>query len=191
MGQTIAIKPNEKVLSHAKDLIWVFALAGLTTIAAKIRIALPWTPVPITLQTTAVIFAGLAFGSKRGALAQLVYLSMGLLGLPVFATPGLSGPAVILMPTFGYVLAFPAAAWLAGCFKAQGRHWLAAALALGMIYLLGTFWLMMWSSASGHPISLWNALGLAVLPYLLVDAVKTVLAVLSAEPFIRRPRVSN
>lgn len=70
-------------------------------------------PVPITLQTFAVILAGAVLGSTRGFLAVLLYIAVGLVGLPIFAG-GVAGFAVLARPSIGYLVAFPLAAWLIG-----------------------------------------------------------------------------
>jgi biotin transport system substrate-specific component len=95
-------------------IVWMLSFTFLTAIAAQI--AIPVKPVPFTLQTTAVLLAGALLGAKRGAASQLIYLALGIIGLPVFAqTPdGALGIARLLGPTGGYLLAFPIAAYLTG-----------------------------------------------------------------------------
>lgn len=70
-------------------------------------------PVPITLQTFAVMLAGAVLGSTRGLLAVLLYLAVGLVGIPVF-NGGIAGFAIFARPSIGYLIAFPLAAWLIG-----------------------------------------------------------------------------
>ncbi|MFQ5769363.1 MAG: biotin transporter BioY, partial [bacterium] len=84
--------------------------AALTAAGAFIKIPLPY--VPITLQTFFVLLAGLVLGPKFGALSQIIYLAVGLLGVPIFAHGG--GPGYILQPTFGYLLGYPIAAFVIG-----------------------------------------------------------------------------
>lgn len=84
--------------------------AALTAGGAFIRIPVPY--VPITLQTFFVILSGIFLGPKFGALSQLIYLAVGLMGVPVFSNGG--GPGYVLQPTFGYLLGFPIAAYLIG-----------------------------------------------------------------------------
>ncbi len=95
------------------------SLAGLftalTIVGAYIRIPLPL--VPITLQTFFVWLSGFVLGPAFGAMSQLLYLLIGLVGFPVFAKGG--GPAYVLQPTFGYLLGFPLASGLIG-FLAHG-----------------------------------------------------------------------
>jgi len=84
--------------------------ASLTAVGAFIRIPIPY--VPMTLQTFFVILSGTLLGPRYGAMSQLIYLFVGLAGVPVFANGG--GPAYVLQPTFGYLLAYPIAAYTIG-----------------------------------------------------------------------------
>jgi biotin transport system substrate-specific component len=90
--------------------------AALMAAGAFIKIPLPY--VPLTLQPLFVIMAGSVLGAKFGALSQLIYLAVGLSGVPVFANGG--GPAYVLQPTFGYLLAYPVAAYAVGFLV--GKH---------------------------------------------------------------------
>ncbi|MFQ5823353.1 MAG: biotin transporter BioY [bacterium] len=86
--------------------------AALTAVGAFIKIPLPYTPIPITLQSLFVILAGSVLGPKFGAMSQLIYLVVGLLGVPIFAHGG--GPGYIFQPTFGYLIGFPVGAFVVG-----------------------------------------------------------------------------
>ncbi len=85
-------------------------MAALTTVGAIIRI--PMIPVPITMQTFFVILSGSLIGPFWGAVSMVIYIFLGLIGLPVFA--GGSGLGIIVSPTFGYLLGFPVAAYFVG-----------------------------------------------------------------------------
>jgi biotin transport system substrate-specific component len=106
----------KNVLRKASEnrIEWILSFTILTAIAAQFTI--PVKPVPFTLQTMAVLLSGAFLGAKRGALSQLIYLSLGIIGLPVFAqTPeGAIGFARLMGPTGGYLLAFPLAAFVSG-----------------------------------------------------------------------------
>ena len=95
-------------------IVVLLSFTFLTAITAQITI--PVKPVPFTLQTMAVLLSGAILGAKRGALSQLFYLTLGIIGFPVFAqTPdGAIGFARLLGPTGGYLLAFPLAAFITG-----------------------------------------------------------------------------
>lgn len=132
-----------KILSNKLTLVISFAL--LTAVAAQITI--PLKPVPFTLQTMAVVLAGAFLGSKKGFQSQIVYLALGLIGLPVFAlsADATIGFARLISPTGGYLLAFPIAAYLVGLIVERYKNYFAviSAMFLGnvIIVVLGTFYL--------------------------------------------------
>lgn len=158
--------------SLAKDAVLVVGGATLTAICSQI--AIPWIPVPFTLQTFAVLLCGLVLGSRRGMLSQLAYVFCGAAGLPVFQ--GFAGGFVRLAgPTGGYLIGFVLAAGIVGALAERGwdRRVLstAAAMAVGtaVILGLGCAWL---SFYVGWPKSLW----LGVIPFLAGDAIKAAAA---------------
>lgn len=93
-----------------KNLILAAIFAALTAIGAFIKIPLPY--VPFTLQFLFCSFSGIILGSRLGALSQIAYVGIGLLGMPVFAEGG--GIGYVLHPTFGYLIGFIAAAYVIG-----------------------------------------------------------------------------
>jgi biotin transport system substrate-specific component len=152
------------------------AFAALSALSARLVITLPFTPVPVTLQVLAVLLAGLVLGPWDGALSQLAYLAAITAGLPLDAR--LLGPAVWLTPDAGYLVGFVAGACAAGwaAERARGRlpgaEYLGGAAGILAIYALGTVWLTAFFLHGNL------ALGLAagVAPFLLIDALKAVLA---------------
>ncbi|NCT89896.1 biotin transporter BioY [Cellulomonas sp. APG4] len=134
--------------SVATDVALVATFAAFIAVCAVLpAIPVPGMAVPITLQTFGVMLAGLVLGPVRGALAVLLYLAVGLAGLPVFAQ-GTGGLAVLGKPSLGYLLAFPLAAALAG--------WLAGrALRARRLVLLAVFGSAMAASLTFiHPIGI-------------------------------------
>ena len=127
------------------DALWVAGVALLTALLAQVRIPLPFTPVPLTGQTLAVLLAGAALGSRRAFLSQALYLAAGAAGLPVFAGGGTG--AYLLGPTGGYLWSFPLAAALLGWLVERGagrRVWtLALSLVLSdaLVLTAGVLWL--------------------------------------------------
>ena len=107
----------------------VISFAILTAISA--HVAIPVQPVPFTLQTLVVLLSGMVLGSQKGAYTQVVYLTLGLVGLPVFALNGnvMTGAMRLVGPTGGYLLAFPLAAFVAGTIYEYRRSLLTALLA--------------------------------------------------------------
>jgi len=163
-------------LDWVRSLLLVLGFSLLTALAAQVAIPLPWTPVPITGQTFAVLLTGALLGSRLGALALIAYLFEGAIGLPFFAAGG-TGPARLLMsPTSGYLLSYPAAAFLTGMLAERGwdKRFLtaAAAISLGSIVILlsGWSWLSIWTGSASHA---WT---IGVAPFIPGDIVKILLA---------------
>jgi biotin transport system substrate-specific component len=96
----------------AQELSLVALFAALSGIGAFVRVPIPY--VPLTLQTLMVMFSGLILGGRLAALSQLVYVLVGLMGIPIFAHGG--GPGYVLQPTFGYLLGFIFGAYVIGRF---------------------------------------------------------------------------
>ncbi|MFZ5518108.1 MAG: biotin transporter BioY [Candidatus Zhuqueibacterota bacterium] len=99
-----------EVISKNRNIILISCFAALTAVGAFIKIPLPH--VPVTLQTFFVLLAGNLLGYKNGAFSQVLYLALGLIGIPIFAYGG--GPAYIFQPSFGYLLGYPAGAFIIG-----------------------------------------------------------------------------
>ena len=105
--------------SLTRDLLFIVGFSLLTGLMAQIRITLPFTTIPLTGQTFAVLLSGAVLGSRRGFLSQALYLAEGAAGLPVFA--GGAGSALYLLgPTGGYLWSFPVAAALLGWLVERG-----------------------------------------------------------------------
>jgi biotin transport system substrate-specific component len=156
------------------EVVLVAAGAALVALAARLTIPLPFTPVPLTGQTFAVLLVGAALGSARGAASMATYLAAGAAGLPIFSGGGCCVPW-LLGPTAGYLWSYPAAAWVTGRLAERGwdRRFGTAALAMlagtAVIYACGVTWL---STFVGWE----RTLTAGLLPFLPGDAVKLVLA---------------
>ena len=136
---------NLFLLLRTSQVFWILSFTFLTAVAAQITI--PVQPIPFTLQTMMVLLAGALLGAKNGAYSQLIYLSLGAIGLPIFAhTPdGLYGFARLLGPTGGYLLAFPAAAFLVGYLVPKNKKYYSVVLSMfaGNLFIIisGTLFL--------------------------------------------------
>lgn len=126
--------------SRTRSMILCGLFAALTAVGAFIRIPMPLFDY-ITLQTLVVLLAGLLLGAKQGALSLLVYLLVGLSGIPIFAAGG--GVGYVLRPSFGFLLGFIAAAWVVGRLteKRSNLPWtslfLAGLAGLATLYAIG------------------------------------------------------
>ena len=157
----------------------LYASAGAALIAVCAWITVPG-PVPFTMQTFAVFMALALLGGKVGTLSIVVYLMIGLFGVPVFAGFA-GGPGVLFGPTGGYLLGFLLTGliyYLMTLRKPDSLLWSGLSLILGHLvcYTAGTAWFLAVSSAGGKDVALWTALGWCVFPFLLPDLLKLLLA---------------
>ncbi len=167
-------------------VVLAFVGAALLTLAAKVKV--PFFPVPMTLQTLAVLLIGAAYGSRLGAATVALYLAEGVMGLPVFTnTPPLTaGLAYFLTPTGGFLLGFLPAAFIVGFFAERGfdrsvkRLLGVMLLADAVLMLCGLLWFayvaQMASGAVGAGLT--KAFAYGVQPFLLGEGVKIALAAL-------------
>lgn len=171
-------RADSSALRTAERAGAVVFVAVLTAIAAQISVPLPFTPVPFTLQPMIVLIGSAALGARLGMASQLVYLSLGIAGLPVFAaSPSLpQGAARLLGPTGGYLMAYPAAAFLTGWLAERGfdRRYLTAVVAmlcgLTIIFAGGVTWLALAAPSES------GAMAAGLYPFIAADFAKVLLA---------------
>ena len=168
--------------TRLRQLLLSAFFAVLTSVSASITVPIPY--VPITMQSFVVLLAGLLLGARYGALSQVLYLILGLIGLPVFAG-GTGGLHRVLSPTFGFLIGFVFAAFAAGAFAPKRpnapwwRYSLACFGATAVLYAIGLplFWLNMnFITAPQTGMSFLRAVQLAFLPFVLPDTLKALLA---------------
>ena len=179
----LTAKSAESLRQHLATMVRTAMFTALITICSQITIPMPPPLVPFTLQTLAVFLAGSFLGCKRSVLCVMIYLLLGMCGLPVFSQFR-GGIGVLMGPTGGYIIGFLAIAFLVGLFqdKFGNRIWsMALSMTIGLFvcYLFGTVWfLILYRQNNGaDSINLWGALTLCVFPFLLVDGLKIVAAV--------------
>jgi biotin transport system substrate-specific component len=180
MNTTFAPTLLTRYLPHIdrrlRDILLIFTGSLFVAAMAQVRIPLPFTPVPLTGQTFAVLLAGIALGSRRGSASMLLYLVLGAIGLPVFAG-GATGVATLAGPTGGYLVGFIGAAWVVGRMAEHGlgRHfrslWLVFLAGEAIIYLFGLPWLSLY-------VGVQKVLITGILPFLPGDLIKLVAATL-------------
>jgi len=163
-----------------KALVQTALFAALTVVFSAISIPIPISPVPFSLAVVAIFLAGALLPKNQAALAQVVYLLLGIAGLPVFS--GFRGGlGIVAGPTGGYLIAYPLMAWLIAFIieKTKKRifavYVLSMAAGLALLYALGTVWL---SLVAQLPFA--AALSAGVIPFVIPDLVKAVLASLLA-----------
>jgi biotin transport system substrate-specific component len=165
----------------APRVAWNTALAvvsatALVAICAHIAVPLGFTPVPVTMQTFAVLLLGLLFGPGPAFACLALYLMEGAVGLPVFSPHGPGGMAQMLGPTGGYLLSYPFAAALASLLYRRGRRSFLAAIAASglasvLILAVGATWLALLTHAKFSVV-----FAQSVAPFLPGDAVKILAA---------------
>lgn len=160
-----------------KELVYVALCAVIIAICSWISIP---TAVPFTLQTFGIYLTIAVLGGKLGTISFLIYLTLGAIGLPVFA--GFKGGfAALTGPTGGYIIGFLATALIMWSFeKFFGKNKISfiisAIIGLVVCYSLGTIWFMKVFSAANGPIGLAATLGMCVVPFIIPDLIKLVLA---------------
>lgn len=151
------------------QLVRCALFAALTAAGAFLRI--PVGPLLYTMQLLFTMLSGLLLGAKCGALSQVLYVALGLAGLPVFGGGG--GVTYLLQPTCGFVLALPLCAWLVGRLGSRRRAVPACLAGLAAVYAAGLLYLAMILRFSlGQPIGFSALLSSFLLPYLPGDALK-------------------
>lgn len=152
-------------------------LTALTAMAAQVSVQLPFTPVPLTLQPMIVLVGAAALGARLGASSQLLYLLLGIVGLPMFAASPLLPPGFgrLVGPTGGYLLAYPVAAFATGYLAERGfdRRYLTSLVAmiagLAIIFAGGVTWLAFFAAGA---VGLPAALAAGLYPFLVADLIK-------------------
>jgi len=181
-------KYSDLLLKSSFTIVFAFLMA----ISANAFIYLPFTPIPITLQVLTVIFSAIMLGGPWALAGQLLYISMGLAGMPVFAG-FIAGPAIFSGPTAGYIIGFAAAAYITGSLfnsrqlsnmiKANKliTGFISGIAGLLAIYILGSVHLFgfLYTLSGGQPIqtiasSVWN---LGVKPFIILDLIKILIVI--------------
>ena len=158
-----------------RDICFIGIFAAVISVMA-VSIPLP-NGVPVTLQTFGIMLAGIILGPKKGAIAVLVYILLGAMGVPVFS--GFKGGfAVITGPTGGFILSFPLIALFSGIGSLKNNLTLVAGIIAGV--LLNYFCGMVWFSFV-MPSNMHAAFMACVLPFLPADTVKVVLAAVAGK----------
>ncbi|MFI6535176.1 biotin transporter BioY [Nonomuraea sp. NPDC050547] len=163
--------------ARVRDLTLIVGGAALTGLAAQVSFPIPGSPVPVSGQTFAALLVGASLGMNRAALSMLLYLAVGLAGVPWFADGNTAWAGGGLVPSFGYVIGFVAAGVLVGRLAARGGDRTplrtVGTMILGnlAIYAFGLPVLM---AITG--MDLGRAVAVGIVPFLVGDAVKIALA---------------
>lgn len=170
-----------------KELILISLFAALTAISAMFSI--PIGPVPVTLQTFMVILSGIVLGSRLGLMSQLIYLLLGLIGLPVFSG-GAGGLGTVLTPSFGFLIGFPISAYVIGKIieKFNSKVTIILAVIIGSIipYITGIpYFYLIFTSYLGKSITLYKTLSLTMIPFIPGDCIKAFVAITCGSAIVK------
>ena len=169
-------------LDRAIQVAAVLFMTALTAAAAQVSIPLPFTPVPFTLTPMIVLLGGAALGSRLGMASQVLYLALGIAGVPVFAPSAVLPQGVfrLLGPTGGYLMSYPFAAFLTGALAERGfdRRYLTSVVAmaagLAVIFAGGVCWLAWFARPAAQGLDV--ALRTGLYPFVPADLVKICVA---------------
>ena len=171
---------SQKIIQMAE----IALMSAVLCVISPFTIPVPVSPVPLSLATFAVYLAAALLGPKKGAFSVLVYLLLGMIGLPVFSGFS-SGIGVLLGPTGGYLIGYVPCAlivgWLVERKKEQNVIWNVLFMIVGTLvcYGIGTLWFMVVMKGT---YTLVQALLVCVVPYLILDTVKILAAAAVAAP---------
>src|SRR5215207_7635320 len=178
LAPILYIRTFPRVAGWLRDTTLIMLAALFVAVLAQVKIALPFTPVPLTGQTFAALLIGAALGSKRGAASILLYIALGTFGLPVFAG-GAAGMAYLSGATAGYLVGSVVAAYVIGLLAERGLERsvrtsiIPFLIGTAIIYACGVTWLaVMLGSFS-------KAFAAGLLPFLIGDTIKLIAASLA------------
>jgi biotin transport system substrate-specific component len=169
-------------------LTMALGVAVMTGLLAQARFYLPWSPVPLTGQTLAVLLAGVALGKWWGGISMTIYAMLGAAGIPWFQ--GMNGGLAYLAgPTGGYIIGFILAALFLGYFTdkyIKSRRFMSMMglmlfASLILVYVPGLFQLGIWLNiVKGEPVSFGGLLTMGAVPFIAGDVIKAIAAALIA-----------
>ncbi len=168
-----------------KQLVLTALFAALTAVGAFIKIPTPWSA--FTLQVFFVFMAGVLLGPKYALLSQVVYVGLGLVGLPIFTQGG--GFSYIFVPSFGFLLSYIPASWVVGILTRKNASFVRVVLAcvagLAVIYLISMpYMALILNVYLGQGMSVSAILWAGMIPFLPYDALKIVVTAVLAKPLV-------
>lgn len=175
LAPTIYTRTFPRAASWLRDVILIVLGTLFMAVLAQVKITLPFTPVPLTGQTFAVLLIGATLGSKRGAASMALYIALGAFGLPVFAGAA-SGIAYLSGATLGYLIGFVIAAYVIGLLAERGLERsvrtsiIPFLVGTVIIYVCGVAWLTVLLGSFS------KAVAAGLLPFLIGDAIKLLAA---------------
>ena len=178
LAPTIYTRTFPRTAGWLRDVTLIVLGALFVAILAQVKIPLPFTPVPLTGQTFAVLLVGAILGSRRGAASMALYIALGAVGLPVFAG-GASGLTYLSGATLGYLIGFVLTAYVIGLLAERGLERSVRTsifpflIGTMIIYICGITWLAVLLGSFS------KAVAAGLLPFLIGDAIKLIAAALT------------
>ena len=178
LAPTIYTRTFPRAAGWLRDLILMTLGTLFVAALAQVKIPLPFTPIPLTGQTFAVLLIGATLGSKRSLVSMLLYIALGAFGLPIFAG-GASGLAYLSGATLGYLVGFVLAAYVIGLLAERGLERSVRTSLIPflfgtiIIYICGVAWLSIFLGSFS------KAVAAGVLPFMIGDAIKLIAAALA------------
>lgn len=179
----------------ARDITMTAVFAALAVVAAML-IRYAGAIVPVSLLPFVAMMAGSLLGPRLGALSIIVYILLGLVGVPVFAKPPFGGPAYVLQPTFGFLLGFAGQAYVTGWLLKNREHggfmlyYLSMLAGIAVLYIIGLPYLYaILNFYLGQAVSVLQVLAIGFTPVIALDLVKAVAASILAKAVNRRLNV--
>lgn len=184
MSTNTEVQTTPMASGKTKTMALIGVMAAVTCVLGPLSIAIPVSPVPISLTNLAVYFSIYVLGTKRGTISYLIYLLLGLVGLPVFSA-FTGGVGKLFGPTGGYLIGFIFMAVICGVFidkweKQRWLHFVGMVIGTAVCYLFGTVWLAYLANMDFAA-----ALAAGVIPYIPGDLAKIIIALI-AGPAIRK-----
>lgn len=178
-------KGKETMNTKTKEVTLIGLMTAVICIAGPLSLALPFSPVPVSLTNLAIYFSVYILGMRLGTISYCIYLLLGLVGLPVFSA-FTSGPAKLFGPTGGYLIGFIFMALICGYFidRWNGRivlSFIGMVVGTAVTYGFGTVWLAYWMSKGSEQTiiaALPAAFAAGVLPFIILDFAKMALSLL-------------
>ncbi|MDD3023059.1 MAG: biotin transporter BioY [Syntrophomonadaceae bacterium] len=174
-----------------REMVWAAMFTALLCVLTiLVRMVQPIIIIPFSLQPLVMLLAACLLSPPAAFLSMLAYLCLGLMGLPVFSVPPYGGPAYILLPSFGFLLAFPFAAWLQSKLIRKNNltnFILAGTLGVMVYYMLGLpYMYLILNFYLGHTVDVIKVIKLGFLPFIALDILKIILASFIALQVSRR-----
>lgn len=174
-----------------RELVYAALFTALMCVlTVVVRTLQPVVVIPFSLQPLVMLIAASILSPRAAFLSMLAYLFLGLLGIPVFSKPPFGGPAYALLPSFGFILGFPLAAWVQSSLIRRQNFvnlFLAGAAGIIVLYLVGLPYLyLILNFYMGQAVDVYQVLKIGFLPFIAFDLLKILIASLLSLEICRR-----